>query len=190
MTSGLAEGALAFLSGGDAGRLGAFVRVLGRGETATGAARVAGVRALVGKVGEAVSVRETMGVVLSDASGDLTAGLKLLAQPIKLRLAREAGETGVSDYSSNVVLIEPLATLKAVHDFLAAKARPPQRIRVIAASESLLLQLFPCNSALPPFSRVVVCALPRRAAFSRRSTSRKACALSRREPGRGRRRAD
>ena len=129
VTSGLAEGVVAFLSGGDAGRLGAFVRVLcPMGERQGGGA----LGALVGKLGEAVSVGEGLEVVLSDAAGDLAAGLRLLAQPMKLRLAREAGETRVSDYGGNVVLIEPLATLKAVHDFLCSKAhaRPPPALPV------------------------------------------------------------
>jgi hypothetical protein len=123
---------MSFLCGGDAGRVGAFVRVFGLeerrlalAERCGGGSGVRPLRALVWKLNEAVSVREAFPVVLSDASGDLTAGLKLLAQPMKLRLAREAGETALSDYSSNVVLIEPLATLKAVQDFLWSKVCHP-----------------------------------------------------------------
>ena len=128
MTSGLGEGLLRFLCGGDAERVGAFVRVFGleeRRRGVEGGAGASALRGLVWKLKEAVSVREAFPVVLSDASGDLTAGPKLLAQPMKLRLAREAGETALSDYSANVVLIEPLATLKAVHDFLWAKVCHP-----------------------------------------------------------------
>jgi hypothetical protein len=64
--------------------------------------------------------------------------VKLLAQPLKLRLTRDESDPGMSDYGrysvyslywykstntdakygSNVVLIEPLATIHAVHDFL------------------------------------------------------------------------
>ena len=48
----------------------------------------------------------------------LAQGLSALTQPLKLRLQRNAGETTLRDYSSNVVLIEPLATMTAVEDFL------------------------------------------------------------------------
>jgi len=60
-------------------------------------------------------------VVTSDATCDLTAGLRLLAQPLKLRLSRDAGDSSLADYGGNVVLIEPLATVNAVHDFLWPK---------------------------------------------------------------------
>ncbi len=50
--------------------------------------------------------------------GALSAGLSALAQPFKLRMARSPHETQLWDYSTNVVLIEPLASLQAVEDFL------------------------------------------------------------------------
>ncbi len=50
--------------------------------------------------------------------GSLTSGLAALAQPFKLRLCRAGHESQLRDYSSNVVLIEPLATISAVEDFL------------------------------------------------------------------------
>ena len=43
--------------------------------------------------------------------GSLTSGLAALAQPFKLRLCRAGHESQLRDYSSNVVLIEPLATI-------------------------------------------------------------------------------
>ena len=51
-------------------------------------------------------------------AGSLSAGLAALAQPFKLRLSRAPHERQLRDYSSNVVLIEPLATMAAVEDFL------------------------------------------------------------------------
>lgn len=48
----------------------------------------------------------------------LAQGLSALTQPLKLRLQRRPGESSLKDYSSNVVLIEPLATMAAVEDFL------------------------------------------------------------------------
>ena len=51
-------------------------------------------------------------------AGSLSAGLAALAQPFKLRLSRAPHERQLRDYSSNVVLIEPLATMAAVEEFL------------------------------------------------------------------------
>ena len=54
-------------------------------------------------------------------SGDgssLSTGLAALTQPFKLRLSRSAHEDQLRDYGVNVVLIEPLATMAAVEDFL------------------------------------------------------------------------
>ncbi|GBG69914.1 hypothetical protein CBR_g4741 [Chara braunii] len=50
--------------------------------------------------------------------GSVTAGLNALTQPFKLRLCRASHDKVLRDYSSNIVLIEPLATLAAVEDFL------------------------------------------------------------------------
>lgn len=41
-----------------------------------------------------------------------------LGQPFKLRLARAPHERQLRDYTANVVLIEPLATMSAVEEFL------------------------------------------------------------------------
>ncbi|KAL0365666.1 UNVERIFIED_CONTAM: E3 ubiquitin-protein ligase UPL3 [Sesamum angustifolium] len=54
----------------------------------------------------------------SGGSARLSSGLSVLSQPFKLRLCRAQGEKALRDYSSNVVLIDPLATLAAVEDFL------------------------------------------------------------------------
>lgn len=53
-------------------------------------------------------------------------GLAALTHPVKLRLSRAAGidSADLRDYSANVVLIEPLATMTAVEDFLAPRIRP------------------------------------------------------------------
>lgn len=87
------------------------------------------------------------------SSGDgssLSSGLAALAQPFKLRLARSEHEKQLKDYSSNVVLIEPLASMTAVEDFLWSKvyrneASPPPPARTAsttAASTVSVLQ--PC----------------------------------------------
>lgn len=53
----------------------------------------------------------------SEASS-LGQGLAALGQPFKLRLSRAPHERQLRDYGTNVVLIEPLATMSAVEDFL------------------------------------------------------------------------
>ncbi|PKI52859.1 hypothetical protein CRG98_026690 [Punica granatum] len=85
---------------------------------------VAPMTVLVQKLQNALSSLERFPVVLSHssrssgASGRLSSGLGALSHPFKLRLCRVQGEKSIRDYSSNVVLIDPLATLTAVEDFL------------------------------------------------------------------------
>ncbi|PIN04854.1 putative ubiquitin fusion degradation protein [Handroanthus impetiginosus] len=79
---------------------------------------------LIQKLQSALSSLERFPVVLSHSSRSsggsarLSSGLSALSQPFKLRLCRAHGEKSLRDYSSNVVLIDPLATLAAVEDFL------------------------------------------------------------------------
>ncbi|KAF5752015.1 E3 ubiquitin-protein ligase UPL3-like [Tripterygium wilfordii] len=79
---------------------------------------------LVQKLQNALSSLERFPVVLSHSlrsstgSARLSSGLSALSQPFKLRLCRAQGEKSLRDYSSNVVLIDPLASLAAVEDFL------------------------------------------------------------------------
>ncbi|GER55234.1 E3 ubiquitin-protein ligase UPL3 [Striga asiatica] len=79
---------------------------------------------LVQKLQNALSSLERFPVVLShssrpsSANARLSSGLSALSQPFKLRLCRVQGEKSLRDYSSNVVLIDPLASLAAVEDFL------------------------------------------------------------------------
>lgn len=79
---------------------------------------------LVQKLQNALSSLERFPVVLSHSSrsssgsGRISSGLSALSQPFKLRLCRAQGEKSLRDYSSNVVLIDPLASLAAVEEFL------------------------------------------------------------------------
>ena len=100
-------------------------------------------RTLVVKLNESLSVREQFPLVVSDVSGDLTAGLKLLAQPLKLRLMRDPGDPDLVDYSGNVVLIEPLATINAVEDFLWGKVQQ-------GANNSTMMGGLPSSSLSSP----------------------------------------
>ncbi|XP_076931834.1 E3 ubiquitin-protein ligase UPL3-like [Bidens hawaiensis] len=78
---------------------------------------------LVQKLQSALTSLERFPVVLSHGSRSsttarLSSGLGALSQPFKLRLCRANGEKLLRDYSSNIVLIDPLASLAAVEDFL------------------------------------------------------------------------
>ncbi|OIV99549.1 hypothetical protein TanjilG_17359 [Lupinus angustifolius] len=79
---------------------------------------------LVQKLQNALSSLERFPVVLShsarSSSGStrLSSGLSALSHPFKLRLCRAPGEKSLRDYSSNVVLIDPLASLAAIEEFL------------------------------------------------------------------------
>ncbi|OIT38960.1 PREDICTED: E3 ubiquitin-protein ligase UPL3 [Nicotiana attenuata] len=79
---------------------------------------------LVQKLQNALSSLERFPVVLSHSSKSstgnarLSSGLSALSQPFKLRLCRAQGDKTLRDYSSNVVLIDPLASLAAIEDFL------------------------------------------------------------------------
>ena len=80
---------------------------------------------LVQKLQSALSSLERFPVVISHSGRTSSlggsrpsSGLSALSQPLKLRLCRAAGEKTLKDYSSNIVLIDPLASLAAVEDFL------------------------------------------------------------------------
>ncbi|KAH7574896.1 hypothetical protein JRO89_XS02G0018700 [Xanthoceras sorbifolium] len=85
---------------------------------------VAPMTILVQKLQNALSSLERFPVVLSHSSRSssgsarLASGLGALSQPFKLRLCRVQGDKSLRDYSSNVVLIDPLASLAAVEEFL------------------------------------------------------------------------
>ncbi|RZR78255.1 hypothetical protein BHM03_00003535, partial [Ensete ventricosum] len=79
---------------------------------------------LVQKLQNALTSLERFPVVLShlsrstSGSARLSSGLSALSQHFKLRLCRAPGEKSLRDYSSNIVLIEPLASLAVVEEFL------------------------------------------------------------------------
>ncbi|TYH85881.1 hypothetical protein ES332_D01G003200v1 [Gossypium tomentosum] len=79
---------------------------------------------LVQKLQNALSSVEHFPVVFSHASRSsggsarLSFGFSALSQPFKLRLCRAHGEKSLRDYSSSIVLIDPLASLATVEDFL------------------------------------------------------------------------
>eukprot|EP00658_Telonema_sp_P-2_P085944 TRINITY_DN9915_c0_g1_i4.p1 TRINITY_DN9915_c0_g1~~TRINITY_DN9915_c0_g1_i4.p1 ORF type:complete len:1131 (+),score=303.45 TRINITY_DN9915_c0_g1_i4:245-3637(+) len=87
---------------------------------------------LVKLLSGSVSKTEQFHVMLHSSVTNLGMGLKVLTQPFKLCLKRDKPAAGnnsssssgaLQDYSSNVVLIEPLATVTAVEEFLWSKVR-------------------------------------------------------------------
>ncbi|XP_060176195.1 E3 ubiquitin-protein ligase UPL3-like [Lycium barbarum] len=87
---------------------------------------------LVQKLQNALCSLERFPVVLSQSSRSstgnarLSSGLSVLSQPFKLRLCRAQGEKTLRDYSSNVLLIDPLASLAAIEEFLWARVERPE----------------------------------------------------------------
>jgi len=79
---------------------------------------------LIHKLQDALSSSERFPVILSHArrlrggNVNILAGLSALSQPVKLRFCRAEGETSLQDYSSNMILIDSLANLAAVEEFL------------------------------------------------------------------------
>ncbi|KAL0923505.1 hypothetical protein M5K25_007564 [Dendrobium thyrsiflorum] len=96
---------------------------------------------LVQKLQNALSSLERFPVVLSHpsrsssgGSARLSSGLSALSQPFKLRLCRAQGEKSLRDYSSNIVLIDPLASLAAVEEFLWPRIQRSDSIQKTLAS--------------------------------------------------------
>jgi len=106
-----------------------------------------GARGLVHKLLEALSVRERLPLTplltgdrhagADSGAGVAAAGMAALTRPFKLCLRKDPADKSLRDYSTNIVLVEPLATLAAVEEFLlprvhvrrptgAASAVPPE----------------------------------------------------------------
>ncbi|MCE0481239.1 hypothetical protein HAX54_038834 [Datura stramonium] len=69
----------------------------------------------------------------STGNARLSSGLSALSQPFKLRLCRAQGDKTLRDYSSNVVLIDPLASLAAIEDFLWPRVRVESGQKALAS---------------------------------------------------------
>ncbi|KAL9244856.1 hypothetical protein vseg_018577 [Gypsophila vaccaria] len=95
---------------------------------------------LVQKLQHALSSLERFPVVLSQparssgGSARLSSGLSALSQPFKLRLCRAHGEKSLRDYSNTVVLIDPLASLVAVEDFLWPRVQRSDSVQKTSTS--------------------------------------------------------
>ncbi|CAL5035273.1 unnamed protein product [Urochloa decumbens] len=98
---------------------------------------------LVKKLQGALSSLECFPVVLSHSGRTPTlggsrvaTGLGAIPQPFKLRLCRAAGEKSLKDYSSNIVLIDPLASLAAVEEFLWPRVQHTESVSKAIASSA------------------------------------------------------
>lgn len=68
---------------------------------------------------------EKFAILLNDKKG-FGSGIKYLAKPFKLRLHKSDDEKMLVDFSSNIVGIEPLASVAAVEKFLWDKIQPTE----------------------------------------------------------------
>ncbi|EGC32277.1 hypothetical protein DICPUDRAFT_57189 [Dictyostelium purpureum] len=75
---------------------------------------------LIEKLHDALNKVERFNINISDVSGT-SSGLKYLTQPFKLKLQKEGTDPNLKDYSGNIVLIEPLANITAIEEFLNSK---------------------------------------------------------------------
>jgi E3 ubiquitin-protein ligase TRIP12 len=103
-------------------------------------AHIAPMSVLVQKLQNSLSSVERFPVVLShnarsSSSGGsrLSSGLSALSQQMKLRLCRAQGEKALRDYSSNVVLVEPLASLAIVEDFLWPRVQRTDNVQKLSS---------------------------------------------------------
>lgn len=67
-------------------------------------------------------------------ANSLTSGLQALTHPFKLRLVRHPLEKNLREYPANIVLIEPLASMAAIEDFLWPRVH---RVAGAAAADAL-----------------------------------------------------
>jgi E3 ubiquitin-protein ligase TRIP12 len=161
LESGVAHALLAYLTASrhpqpsrqaaGTGRLRALLR--------HGAAANVGARSLVRKLLDAVAATERLPATsLSDRAGAASdsgasiaaASLAALARPFKLCLKKDAADRGVRDYSTNVVLVEPLASLSAVEEFLLPRVHIR---RTPGSGEEAPGQTAPGQSGAEPGSR-------------------------------------
>jgi E3 ubiquitin-protein ligase TRIP12 len=137
---------------------------------------------LVRKLQNALASLERFPVVLSHTPRSTThsatiAGLSALTQPFKLRLSRASNEKLLRDYSSKIVLIEPLATLVAVEDFLWPRVKRHDSVFQSADSSTAEISLTPVTPTPTPAVSAPV-AVERRPSTRSRSAAEKGGAMA------------
>lgn len=86
----------------------------------------AGLLHLVRRLQDTINTTEKFQVLLHDSGVGSGSALSFLTQPLKLRLQKDPEDkSDLKDYSTNVVLIEPLATINAIEEFLWSRVKPP-----------------------------------------------------------------
>jgi len=85
-------------------------------------------QALISLLQNTLTQNEKFVILLNDKKGP-GSGIKFLAKPFKLRLERSPDEKILSDFSTNIVGIEPLASVAAVEKFLWDKIQPAVDIK-------------------------------------------------------------
>ncbi|KAE8703155.1 E3 ubiquitin-protein ligase UPL3 [Hibiscus syriacus] len=127
---------------------------------------------LVQKLQNALSSLERFPVVLSHSprssggNARLSFGFSALSQPCKLRLCRAQGGKSLRDYSSNNVLIDPLANLAAVEEFLWP------RVQQIEAAQKPSILVGNSESGNPPSEAAASPSISNPASITRHYLSR------------------
>jgi E3 ubiquitin-protein ligase TRIP12 len=114
LQSGMAEALVEFLRRGGISASRAICSVLARpvSEEANGAL------VLVRELQKALDKVEKLNVAVNPAGGSGSSGLKYLTYPFKVQLKKVEGEAKLKNYGDAVIMIEPLATMSSVKDFL------------------------------------------------------------------------
>lgn len=76
--------------------------------------------ALVSKLHHSLNKEERFPVVIHGEISGTPSGLKYLTQPFKIKL-KKGNDPSISEFSDSVVLVEPLANIRAIHEFLLPK---------------------------------------------------------------------
>jgi E3 ubiquitin-protein ligase TRIP12 len=108
-----------------AARLRALASLTG---AASGSSSTSPLSALLRKLLEALGAAEAFPLLLSGSGGGARgeggeAGMAGLSRPFKLCLRRDPADRALRDYATNVVLVEPLATMSAIEEFLLPRVR-------------------------------------------------------------------
>ena len=78
---------------------------------------------LVQKLHQALNKLEKFPVVLHHELAGNVSGLKFLTQPFKLKLVKESTESNLKEFGDGVILIEPMASVQAISDYLATRVK-------------------------------------------------------------------
>lgn len=116
-----------------------------------------GATILVRELQKAIEKVEKLTVTVNPSGGSGSSGLKYLTYPFKVQLKRAEGETKLKDYGDAVIMIEPLATMQSVKDFLKNRLNIRQNVPDVPtttteATEAALVDAMQVddNGTVPP----------------------------------------